>query len=109
VLPPSGTLIRQVADGFLARHGIAAGAGRIETLDTAFARAMVLQGDHLWFTPFGSVQPELESGALVRLPPRLTPEEAVGLILRTEAVTDAGMLAFLAALRARPAARAKRR
>ena len=55
------------------------------------------------------MQPDLESGSLVRLPPRLTPEETVGLMLRTEAITDAGMLAFLAALRARPAARAKRR
>ena len=109
VLPPSGTLIRQVADGFLAQHGIAASAGRIETLDIAFARTMVLQGDHLWFTPLGAVQRDLESGALVRLAPRLTPEEAVGLMLRTEPITDTGMLAFLAALRVRPPARAKRR
>jgi len=109
VLPPSGTLIRQVADGFLARHGIAASAGRIETLDIALARAMVLQGDHLWFTPVGAVQPDLESGALVRLPPRLTPEEAVGLMLRAEPVTDAGMLAFLTALRARAPVRATAR
>lgn len=101
VLPPTGTLIRQVADGFLARHRVATSAGRIETLDIALARAMVLQGDHLWFTPIGAVQPDLENGALVRLPPRLTPEEAVGLMLRTERITDAGMLAFLAALRAR--------
>jgi LysR family pca operon transcriptional activator len=109
VLPPSGTLIRQVADGFLAQHGIAAGAGRIETLDISLARAMVLQGDHLWFTPLGAVQPDLENGTLVRLAPRLTPEEAVGLMLRTEPITDAGMLAFLAALRARPASRGRRR
>jgi len=101
VLPPSGTLIRQVADGFLARRGIHASTGRIETLDIALARAMVLQGDHLWFTPAGAVQPDLESGVLVRLPPRLTPEEAVGLMLRTEPISDAGMLAFLTALRAR--------
>jgi LysR family pca operon transcriptional activator len=99
VLPPSGTLIRQVADGFLARHGIAVSAGRIETLDITLARAIVLQGDHLWFTPAGAVQPDLESGALVRLPPKLTPEEAVGLMLRTEPIMDAGMHAFLAALR----------
>ena len=106
VLPQAGTLIRQVADGFLARHGMAANAGRIETLDIALARAMVLQGDHLWFTPLGAVQPDLESGALARLPPRLTPQEAVGLILRTEPITDAAMLAFLAALRARAPVRA---
>ncbi|MDE2299386.1 MAG: LysR family transcriptional regulator, partial [Burkholderiales bacterium] len=51
VLPPAGTLIRQVADGFLARHGIRAQAGVVETLDTSLARALVLHGDNLWFTP----------------------------------------------------------
>ncbi|HKW84856.1 MAG TPA: pca operon transcription factor PcaQ [Burkholderiaceae bacterium] len=106
VLPPSGTQIRQVADGFLARHGIDPAAGRIETLDIALARAMVLQGDHLWFTPLGAVQPDLASGALVRLPPRLTPEEAVGLMLRTEPIAEGAMTAFLAVLRARAPARA---
>jgi len=109
VLPPSGTQIRQVADGFLARHGIAADGGRIETLDTAFARAIVLQGDHLWFTPLGAVQPELASGALVRLAPRLTPHETVGLILRTEPLQSAPTQAFLAALRARAARTGSRR
>ncbi|HKX41547.1 MAG TPA: pca operon transcription factor PcaQ [Burkholderiaceae bacterium] len=106
VLPPSGTQIRQVADGFLARHGIAADGGRIETLDTALARALVLQGDHLWFTPLGAVQPDLASGTLVRLAPRLTPHEAVGLILRTEPLTSAPLQAFLAAARAHAARRA---
>ena len=111
MLPPSGTQIRQVADGFLARHGIAADGGRIETLDTALARALVLQGDHLWFTPLGAVQPELVSGALVRLAPRLTPHEAVGLILRTEPLAGVPMQAFLAALRSHAArhTRARRR
>jgi len=109
VLPPSGTQIRQVADGFLARHGIDPVAGRLETLEVALARAMVLQGDHLWFTPLGAVQPDLDSGALVRLPPRLTPEEAVGLMLRTEPVVDGALSAFLAALRARAPARAAAR
>ena len=84
VLPPSGTLIRQVADGFLARHGIAASAGRIETLDIALARAMVLQGDHLLRSLRRARCSPTSSGALVRLPPRLTPEEAVGLMLRTD-------------------------
>ena len=105
MLPPSGTQIRQVADSYLARHGIATAAGRIETLDIARASAMVLQGDHLWFTPLGAVQPDLASGALVRLAPKLTPEEAVGLMLRTEPVTDGALTAFLSALRAHAPAR----
>jgi LysR family pca operon transcriptional activator len=90
-----------VADGFLARHGIAGGAGRIETLDVALARAMVLQGDHLWFTPLGAVQHDLQDRTLARLPPRLTPHETVGLILRSEPITSPVLLAFVAALRAR--------
>lgn len=101
VLPPAGTLIRQVADGFLARHGGARGVGRIETLDVALARAMVLRGDHLWFTPMGAVQGDVEAGTLLRLPPRLTPQEAVGLILRSEPVTSPALLGLLAALRQR--------
>ena len=109
VLPPSGTQIRQVADGFLARHGLGADSGRIETLDTALARALVLEGDHLWFTPLGAVQPDLSSGALVRLAPRLTPHEAVGLILRTEPLTSAPLQAFLAAVRVCAARRARPR
>jgi len=46
---------------------------------------------------------------MVRLPPRLTPEEAVGLMLRTEPVVDGALSAFLAALRARAPARAAAR
>src|SRR5439155_15324495 len=89
VLPFAGTLIRQVADGFLARHGIGAQAGLVETLDTALARQLVLQGDNLWFTPLGAVQHDLQAGTLARLSADLTPEESVGLMLRTEAATSA--------------------
>ena len=69
VLPVAGTLIRQVADGFLSRHGIKAQAGLVETLDTSLARSLVLQGDNLWFTPTGEVLPDLVSGALRQLGP----------------------------------------
>ena len=99
VLPPAGTLIRQVADGWLARHADLAAAGRIETLDVALARTLTLADDHLWFTPLGAVQDDLRAGALVRLAPRLTPHETVGLILRTEATASGPLLAFLAAVR----------
>jgi len=112
VLPPAGTLIRQVADGFLRRHGISAQAGLVETLDTALARALVLQGDNLWFTPRGAVQADLAAGTLRRLSPDLTPEEPVGLLLRTEPVTSATVQAFISVVRARASAmrkQAKRR
>ncbi|MEO8807457.1 MAG: LysR substrate-binding domain-containing protein [Burkholderiaceae bacterium] len=104
VLPLSGTLIRQMADGFLSRHGIRAQAGLVETLDTSLARSLVLQGDNLWFTPAGAVLPDLASGALLQLGVALTPEEPVGLILRTEPVTSATMQTFVSAVRAQAAA-----
>ncbi len=104
VLPLAGTLIRQVADGFLSRHGVGAQAGLVETLDTSLARALVLQGDNLWFTPAGAVLPDLASGALQQLGVALTPEEPVGLMLRTEAGTSATVPTFVAAVRAQAAA-----
>lgn len=104
VLPPPGTLIRQVVDVFLRRHGVVAQAGLVETLDTALARALVLQADNLWFTPRGVVQADLDAGTLRRLSPDLTPEEPVGLLLRTEPVTSATVQTFIAAVRTRSAA-----
>ena len=101
VLPPGGTLIRQVADAFMRRHGISPQAGLVETLDTALARALVLQADNLWFTPRGAVQADLEAGILRRLSPNLTPEEPVGLMLRTEPSSSATLQTFIAAVRAR--------
>ena len=103
VLPPAGTLIRQVADGFLHRHGITPQAGWVETLDTALARALALQSDNLWFTPRGSVQADLDAGTLRRLNVDLTPEEAVGLMLRTEPLSSDAVRTFVAAVRTRAA------
>ncbi len=103
VLPPAGTLIRQVADGFLRRHAIDPQAGVVETLDSALARALVLQNDNLWFTPRGAVTADLESGTLHRLSPDLPPDEPVGLMLRTEATTSATLKTFITAVRAEAA------
>lgn len=103
VLPPAGTLIRQVADGFLRRHGIGLQAGVVETLDTALARALVLQSDNLWFTSQGVVRADLDAGTLVRLGVSLTPDEAVGLMLRAKGTTSATVQSFVAAVRARAA------
>lgn len=105
VLAPIGTLIRQVADAFLRRHGVSPEAGLVETLDTAFARALVLHGDHLWFTPRGAAEADIESGALVRLALDLTPDKAVGLLLRTEPLLSDTLQTFVAAVRAGAAAR----
>ena len=105
VLPLAGTLIRQVVDGFLSRHRIGAQAGLVETLDTALARSLVLQGDNLWFTPLGAVLPDLQAGTLARLALELRPEEAVGLLLRTEPVTSPTVQTFIGAVRTQARAR----
>ena len=109
VLPLAGTLIRQVADGFLSRHGISPQAGLVETLDTSLARSLVLQGDNLWFTPAGAVLLDLATGVLLQLCVALTPEEPVGLILRTEPETSPTVLTFVSAVRAQAAAGRMRR
>ncbi len=84
LLPLAGTLIRQVADGFLAAQGIEPRAGLVETLDASLARALVLGGDHVWIAPLGAAQADLSDGTMVRLAAALAPDEPVGLILRSD-------------------------
>jgi len=104
VLPLAGTMIRQIADAFLASRGVSPKAGLVETLDTSLARALVLTGDHVWLTPEGAAQPDLATGALVRLAVAITPEEPVGLMLRTDALPSASLQALLGAVRSQAAA-----
>jgi LysR family pca operon transcriptional activator len=99
LLPLAGTMIRQLADGFLASHGMAPRAGLIETLDVALARALVLSGDALWFTPLGAAQPDLDGGAMLRLAAAITPEEPLGLMLRIDTPPSATLQAWLGAVR----------
>jgi LysR family pca operon transcriptional activator len=99
LLPLAGTMIRQLADGYLAAHGLVPRAGLIETLDVALARALVLASDALWFTPLGAAQPDLQSGDMVRLDAVITPEEPVGLMLRTDTLASTALQAWLAAVR----------
>ena len=99
VLPLAGTLIRQLADGFLAAHGLAPRAGLIETLDVALARALVLGSDAVWFTPLGAVQPDLARADIARLDIAITPEEPVGLMLRTDTPASATLQAWVNAVR----------
>jgi len=104
LLPLPGTLIRQVADGFLTRHGIAPRGGVIETLDSALARALVLEGDALWLTSLSAVRTDLAAGAMQRLDVAITPEEPVGLLLRHDGQASAALQALLAAARQEAAA-----
>jgi len=104
VLPLAGTLIRQVADGFLARHGVAAPRALVETLDTPLARALVLGADAAWLAPLGTVQPDIEAGAMTRLAVTITPQEPVGLLRRIDEPATPAAQALLKAAR-REAAR----
>jgi len=105
LLPLAGTMIRQLADGFLASHGIVARAGLIETLDVTLARALVLGGDALWFTPLGAAQSDLDDGTMLRLAASITPEEPVGLMLRIDTPPSATLQAWLGAVRSTAAAK----
>ena len=105
VLPLAGTLIRQVTDSFLAGHGVAPRAGLVETLDTSLARALVLNGNAVWFTPLGAALPDFAAGTLVRLNVAITPEEPVGLMLRTDSLASPALQALLGAVRAQAALR----
>ena len=106
LLPLGGTMIRQLADGFLAGHGLLPPrAGLVETLDVTLARALVLTSDALWFTPLGAAQPDLERGDMRRLAATITPEEPVGLMLRTDTLPSATLQAWLNAVRQAAAGR----
>jgi hypothetical protein len=50
------------------------------------------------------VQPDLDAGSMLRLNLNLTPEEAVGLMLRTGSPASATVQTFVAAVRAQASA-----
>ncbi|WP_280153490.1 pca operon transcription factor PcaQ [Piscinibacter sp. XHJ-5] len=99
VLPLAGTMIRQLADGFLERHGVRPLAGVVETLDTSLARSLLLAGEAVWFTPLGAARPELDTGRFARLAVQITPEEPVGLMLAADAAPPPALQALVAAIR----------
>ena len=106
VLPTAGTLIRQLADGFLAGRGVGPGGAVVETLDTALPRALLQGGaDHLWFTPATAVLADLAAGTLARLPLEILPAESIGLLLRADARPAGALAALLGAVRAEAALR----
>lgn len=105
VLPPEGTLIRQVSESFMVRHGIVPEAVVIETLETSLARGLVLGGDHAWFTPLGCAQPDLDAGTMVQLPAIITPDEPMGVMLRTDTLPTPSVQAIVQAARDEAATR----
>lgn len=100
ILPTQGTAIRHTADSFFLTRGLALPARTIETLSVSIARGYALQSDAVWVSPLGAVRPDLESGALLRLPVSMAgTEELVGLTLRADMAPTAAQQALIANIR----------
>jgi LysR family pca operon transcriptional activator len=107
VLATKGTLIRHSAESLLRAHGQTVPNDCIETLSISFARSVVLQSDAVWFVPLGAVEPDIATGALVRLPVSTAgTEEPIGLMLRADHQPGAALRALIACIREEAAARA---
>lgn len=68
VLPLAGTTIRQYADGFFVRCGIAQPRQRLETLSPALSRRYVLSSEAIWVAPRDAVRLDISAGELAELP-----------------------------------------
>ena len=83
LLPPIGTVIRQLADHLLAASGVAALTSVIELLSVSAGRALTLESDAVWFVPRSAVARDLSNGSFTCL--SLAgggTQESVGLTLR---------------------------
>jgi LysR family pca operon transcriptional activator len=100
ILPTQGTAIRHTADGFFLTRGLALPARTVETLSVSIARGYTLQSDAVWVSPLGAVRPDLDSGALLRLPVSMAgTEELVGLTLRADMAPTPAQQALIANIR----------
>ncbi len=106
VLPLADTLIRHAADSWLQAQGVLPQGGVTETLSVSLARSLAQQGDALWFTPLGAVEPDLAGGLLRRLPVSTAgTEEPVGLLMRNDAQPTPVLQRLLALVREEAAVR----
>lgn len=67
VLPDAGTRIRIIADEFLLSSGLGLADPLIETIDTSFGRALILDCGAVWCVPLGVVARDISRGFLIRL------------------------------------------
>ena len=67
MLPPEGTIIRQEASRFLARHGAGRLPDLVETTSSDFQRAYMISTDSVAVIPRGVVKRDIEAGALIEL------------------------------------------
>ncbi|OGA77353.1 MAG: pca operon transcription factor PcaQ [Betaproteobacteria bacterium RIFCSPLOWO2_12_FULL_65_14] len=100
ILATKGTIIRHSAESLLRTHGQTVPNDCIETLSISFARSVVLQSDAVWFVQLGAVEPDIATGALVRLPVSTAgTEEPIGLMLRADHQPGAALRALVACIR----------
>lgn len=100
ILPTPGTAIRHTADSFLLTRGLGPLARTLETLSVSIARNYTAASNAVWFSPLGAVRPDLDSGALVRLPVSMAgTEELVGLTLRADMVATPVQRELIGAIR----------
>ncbi len=101
VLPLADTIIRNTVDTFLIASGMGELPRTVETLSESFARALVLGGDAVWFSPLGAAKHDIASGTLVRLAIDTgSTSGAVGLSLRADAEASKSALLMAEAIRA---------
>lgn len=101
LLPNEGTVIRHAADAFLLGRGIVASDASVECLSVSFGRAYTQASDAVWFVPLGMVEPDLQSGKLIRLAvDTSTTRAAVGLTLQAGVALAPAVEAMIRAIRA---------
>ncbi len=85
LLPPVGTVIRQLADHLLAASGVVALTSVIELLSVSAGRALTLESDAIWFVPRSAVARDLSNGSFTCLSFASTgTQESVGLTVRAD-------------------------
>lgn len=106
IVPTQGTAIRHTADGFLLTRGLPAPPRTLETLSVSVARGYAAHSNAVWLGPWGAARPDLDSGALMRLPVNMAgTEEMVGLTLRADMAASPAQREVIHAVRAVAAAR----
>jgi LysR family transcriptional regulator, pca operon transcriptional activator len=102
VLPPPDAIIRPAVDQYFLSLGLEPPRAMVETVSLALGRGLVARSDAVWFISRGVVAEEIDFGRLATLPLAGLPTAGpVGLTLRSGQASSEGLLALMAALRAR--------
>ncbi len=100
LLPDAGTRVRAIADEFLLSSGMTVGGQLIETIDTSFGRAFILESDAIWCVPFGVIARDVADGLLARLPIATeTMRGPVGVTQRADSQSSVAIQSFVEEIR----------